>query len=186
MDRVQTLAGGIIVTLFHSIHVELEVSVSPDHVGADLRGRRAAGGRGGRCEPWTGHLSGRGTRRRESARGRRTRCQHSLVRHIRQSDDPDGDGTRNILEDFFGTDPLAPSPGVSTVHRAGNQFRMTYPMADQGSAGPWQPGCEISRNLGRWDPIGRIPASIGTEVDATRYQVFFNATASASSLPECL
>ena len=43
------------------------------------------------------------------------------------NDDPDGDGNKNGLENFFGTSPSAFTPGVITGTRNGNTFTFTHP-----------------------------------------------------------
>lgn len=48
------------------------------------------------------------------------------------NDDPDGDGLRNGIENFFGTAPDAPSPGIAvgTVNPAQGTFTFTHPQGE--------------------------------------------------------
>lgn len=93
-----------------------------------------------------------------------------------QNDDADGDGARNLLEYFTGSDPLRLSPSVLTVKPAGNQFRMTYPVADHVPTNLFRPAFQISQNLTGWSPSTQTPVATGQDGNTTRYEVFFNAT----------
>lgn len=92
-----------------------------------------------------------------------------------QNDDPDGDGARNLLEYFTGTDPLSPSPSILSVNLSGNQMRMTYPVADHVAPNLFQPAFQISQNLSNWNPSVQTPVLVGQEGNTSRYEVFFNA-----------
>lgn len=43
------------------------------------------------------------------------------------TDDPDGDGIKNAVENFFGTEPGVPSQGLVAGGKAGNTFTFTHP-----------------------------------------------------------
>ena len=43
------------------------------------------------------------------------------------NDDPDGDGIKNGLENFFGTDPSAANPGITQVTKNGSTFTFQHP-----------------------------------------------------------
>ncbi|MDP0492301.1 MAG: hypothetical protein Q7Q71_14730 [Verrucomicrobiota bacterium JB023] len=72
-------------------------------------------------------------------------------------DDPDGDGLSNGVENLFGSDPSAFSPGLLVSRREGNRFIITHPSGEAASdvGGPiyhW------STNLENFHPDG---ASVG-------------------------
>jgi|GEM_PF-754568 len=78
------------------------------------------------------------------------------------NDDPDGDGLCNGLENFLGTDPSVPNPGVAELSRSGNTVSFQHPQnavpaSDVTAAYRWSP------DLDAWNADGGTSA--GTTVD---------------------
>lgn len=92
-----------------------------------------------------------------------------------QNDDPDGDGSRNVMEYFLGTDPLIMSPSVLEVSMDSGEMLMTYPVADHVATSLWRAGYQTSQSLGGWNSVSPSVDPLGTSGGVSRFRVRFAA-----------
>jgi hypothetical protein len=84
---------------------------------------------------------------------------------VSPTDDPDGDGIQNAVENYFGTSPLASDPGIIPVDAAGNIFTFVHPLSPD-FASDLAADYEWSLNLSDWIASGETGEDVTVDITA--------------------